>query len=130
MTDYRSIEAFLFHWDLGNSSAEKYNQSAKLLMSFLVGCMLVAFAFYLRFDSQYFTQFFLLVVGVTGVFAANPLNYFTGAAPGARISDHILMVVFSVVFRVFVLLQRELLRTHSYAPLKALVIAVAVVFLF
>jgi predicted RND superfamily exporter protein len=80
MADYRSIEAFLFHWDFGNSSAEKYNQSAKVLMSFLVGCMLVVFAFYLWFDSQYFTQLFLLVVGVTGVFAANPVNYFTGRA--------------------------------------------------
>jgi hypothetical protein len=116
MASYWSREAFLFHWDFGNSSAEKYDQSAKLLMSFLVGSVLAVLAFYLRFDSEYFTQVFLLVVGVTGVFAANPLNDFTGAAPGARISDHILMAVFIAVFRVFVLLQLELLRTHSHTP--------------
>jgi hypothetical protein len=101
MTDYRSIEVFLFHCGFGNSSAEKGGQSAKLLMSFLVGYMLVAFTFTLQFDNEYFIQVFLFVLGV---FAANPLNYFTRAAPCALISDHILMSVFITLFRVFVLL--------------------------
>jgi hypothetical protein len=129
MADYRPSEVFLFHWDFGNSSAEKYDQSAKLLMSFLVGYVLAVFAFYLRFDSEYFTQVFLLVIGVTGVFAGNPLNYFSGVAPGSRVSDHIFMAVFIAVFRVFALLQLELLRTDSHTHPKGPIIALAAVFL-
>jgi hypothetical protein len=40
------------------------------------------------------------------------------------------MAVFIAVFKVFVLLQLELLCTHSYTPPKAFVIALVVVFLF
>jgi hypothetical protein len=130
ITDYKSIVGFLFRWDFANSSAEKYNQSAKLLMSFLVGYMLFVFAFYLRFDAEHFTQVFLIVIGITGVFAANPLNYFPRAPPGARITDHILMAVFIAVFRLFVLFELELLPTHSQTPPKQLVIGLAVVFAF
>jgi hypothetical protein len=55
ITDIWSIDTFLFHWDFGKSSAEKCDELAKLVMSFLVGCILVVFAFSFRFDSVYFT---------------------------------------------------------------------------
>jgi hypothetical protein len=129
-THYKSIAGFLFRWEFGNSIAEKYDQSSKLLMSFLVGYMLVVFAFYLRFDSELFTQVLLIVVGVTGVFAANPLNYFVKAQQRARIIDHTLMAVFIAVFRLFVILGLELIRTHSQTPPRTLVAALAVVFAF
>jgi hypothetical protein len=45
MTDYRSIDAFLLHWGIGKPSAEKCDQSAKLLMFFPVGYMFVVFTF-------------------------------------------------------------------------------------
>jgi hypothetical protein len=69
MADSQSIEAFLFPWDFGNTSAEKYDQSVKLLVSFLVGFIFVVFCF--RSDSEYSTQVLLLVISI---FAANPLN--------------------------------------------------------
>jgi hypothetical protein len=100
-------------------------------MSFLIGYILVVFAFYLKFDSESFTQIFLLVIGITGVFSSNPLTYFiknTGA--GARISDHILMSVFTAVFRLFLLLELEMLRGKSSAPATILVILFGVFFGF
>jgi hypothetical protein len=75
ITDIRSIEAFLFHWDFSKSSAEKCDELAKLVMSFLVGYMLVVFAFSFRFDFGYFTQVSLVVVGITKVFAVNWINF-------------------------------------------------------
>jgi hypothetical protein len=129
-TTYDHIAGFCFRWDFQNPSAEKYEQSAKLLMSFLVGYMLVVFAFYLKFDAESFSQIFLLILGVTGVFASNPLNYFLKAKQGARITDHILMAVFTAVFRLFLVIQCELVRTHSQTPAKVLVIVLCIFFGF
>jgi hypothetical protein len=129
-TDFTGIAGFLFHWDFANPSAEKYDRSSKLLMSFLVGYMLVVFALYLRFDAESFTQIFLLVIGVTGVFASNPLTYFFPQAPGAHISNHIFMAVFEAVFRLFLIAQLELLRTHSTAPPTIFLVVLGVFFAF
>ena len=129
-TQYANIEGFQFHWDFNNPSAEKYCSSAKLLMSFLIGYMLVIFAFYLKFDAESFTQIFLLVLGITGVFASNPLNIFLPTSSGAKISDHILMAVFIAVFRMFLMVQLELLRSHNTAPPTVLTIVLGVFFGF
>jgi hypothetical protein len=129
-SNYDNIAGLYFRWDFANPNAAKYDQSSKLLMSFLVGYMLVVFAFYLKFDAEYFTQIFLIIVGVTGVFASNPINYLLKPKPGARIADHILMAVFTAVFRLFLLLQCELVRTHSQTPPKSLTIILAIFFGF
>jgi hypothetical protein len=130
-TDFTGIAGFLFHWDFANPSAEKYSKSAKLLMSFLIGYMLVVFAFYLKFDAESFTQIFLLIIGITGVFASNPLGYFLkSTGTGARVSDHILLAVFTAVFRLFLLLELEMLRAHSTAPKTILVVILAIFFGF
>jgi hypothetical protein len=129
-TDFATIGGFLFHWDFANPSAEKYDRSSKLLMSFLVGYMLVVFALYLKFDAESFTQIFLLVIGVTGVFASNPLTYFFPPGPGAHISDHIFMSVFQAVFRVFLIAQLELLRSHATSPPTIFLVILGVVFAF
>jgi hypothetical protein len=102
--DYRSVGPFLLQWDFGNTSCENSEQSAKPLMSFSIGYFLAVFGFYLRFDSGYFTQRFLLVLGITGGFPVSPLNCFTGVATGAWIGNHILMAVIMAVVSVFVLL--------------------------
>jgi hypothetical protein len=129
-SNYNNISGFYFRWDFANPNAEKYDQSSKLLMSFLVGYMLVVFAFYLKFDAESFTQIFLLIIGVTGVFASNPLNYFFKPKPSARIADHILTAVFVAVFRLFLVLQCELIRTHSQTPPRILIIVLAIFFGF
>jgi hypothetical protein len=100
-------------------------------MSFLIGYMLVVFAFYLKFDAESFTQIFLLVLGITGVFASNPLGYFLRSkGTSARISDHILLAVFTAVFRLFLLLELEMLRAHAAAPKTLLVVLLAIFFAF
>jgi hypothetical protein len=129
-TDFTPITGFLFHWEFANPSAEKYDRSSKLLMSFLIGYMLVVFSLYLRFDAESFTQIFLLVIGVTGVFASNPLTYFFPQGPGAHISNHIFMAVFQAVFRVFLIAELELLRSHSSAPPPAFLVVLGVFFAF
>jgi hypothetical protein len=129
-TDFSAIAGFLFHWDFANPGAEKYDRSSKLLMSFLVGYMLVVFSLYLKFDAESFTQILLLVVGVTGVFASNPLTYSFRPGPGAHISDHIFMPAFQAVLEFFLLCQLELLCRHATSPRPALLVVLAVFFAF
>lgn len=129
-TNYKDILGFDFHWQFSNPSAEKYSRAARLLMSFLIGYMLVVFAFYLKFDAETYTQIFCIILGIAGVFASNPLSLLLPASAGARISDHILMAVFTGVFRMFMLVSLELLRSHSTAPKTIVSILLGIFFGF
>jgi hypothetical protein len=129
--DYTGVAGFQFHWDFANPSAEKYSKSARLLMSFLIGYMVLVFAFYLKFDAEAFTQIFLLLVGITGIFASDPLTYFLNSkAAGLRISDHILTSVFTAVFRLFLVLELEMLRARSSVPKPIVTILFGIFFVF
>jgi hypothetical protein len=129
-TDFTGIGGFLFRWACADPSAEKYDRSSKLLNSFLVGYLLIAFVLYLRFDAESFTQIFLLVIGVTGVLASNPLTYFFPQGPGAHISNHIFMAVFQAVVRLFLIAQLELLAAHSASAPTAFLIVLGIFFAF
>jgi uncharacterized membrane protein len=97
-------------------------------MSFLIGYMLVVFAFYLSFDSESYTQVFLLILGVTGVFASNPLALFFIKGSEIRISDHVLMAVFTACYRLFILIQLELLRSHNSSVKTWVTVVLGIVF--
>jgi hypothetical protein len=126
--NFSGIVGLLFHWEFQNPSAEKYDRSSKLLVSFLIGYTLVVFVRDLRLDTESFTQVFLVVVGIAGVLASNPLSYFMAPAKGARISDHVLMSAFEGVFRMFLVSQMELLRRHSTTPSRLFLVVVGVFF--
>jgi hypothetical protein len=55
-TDYTGVAGFQFRWDFASPSAAKYSRSGQLLLSFLIGYMLVVLAFYMKFDSESFTD--------------------------------------------------------------------------
>jgi hypothetical protein len=129
-TDFTTIQGFLFRCDYGNAAAETYERSSKLLMSFLIGSMLVAFALSLKFDAESFTQIFLLVIGVTGVFAGNPLSYFFTQGARPHISNHISMSVFQSIYRLFLFTELELLRSHINSPPTSFLIILGVFFAF
>jgi hypothetical protein len=129
-SNFNHITGVEFTWGFANPSSDKYNRSTKLLLSFLVGYMLVLFAFYLRFDSESFTQVYLLVIGITGVFASNPVTYFFPSVPGGKISDHILMALFLAIYKMFLVLEMEMLRSHTTAPKTILVVILGVIFAF
>jgi hypothetical protein len=96
-------------------------------MSFLIGYMVVIFALYLTFDAESFTQIMLLILGITGVLASNPATYFIPEkGTRARISDHILMAVFIGVFRLFMILGLEMLRSRSTSPPNFLTISLGI----
>jgi hypothetical protein len=117
--NYTNIAGFQFRWDFANPSAEKYGRSARLLLSLLIGYMTVIFVLYLKFDAESFTQVMLLIVGITGVLASNPVTYFIPKkGTAARVSDHILIAAFTAVSRLFMICELEMLRSRSAAPAK------------
>jgi hypothetical protein len=129
-SDFKNVTGVDFLWYFANPSADKYARSTKLLLSFLVGYMLVLFAFYLRFDSESFTQVYLLILGVTGVFASNPVTYFFPGVPGAKVSDHILIALFLAAYKMFLVLEFEMLRSHDPRPKTIFVVLLGVAFAF
>jgi hypothetical protein len=129
-SSFHGIIGSEFVWHFANPSADKYARSTRLLLSFLMGYMLALFAFYLRFDSESFTQVFLLVVGITGVFASNPVTYFFPAIPGGKVSDHILLALFLATYKMFLVLELEMLRSHSPKPATVYIAVIGVAFAF
>jgi hypothetical protein len=126
--NFRGVRGVEFTWFFANPSAEKYARSSRMLLSFLNGYMLVLFAFYLRFDSESFTQVFLLIIGITGVFASNPITFFFPRIPGAKISDHVLTAIFLAIYKMFLILELEMLRSRNPKPKTAVVICLGIAF--
>jgi hypothetical protein len=122
--DFSNISGFLFRWCFANPAAPEYERSLKLLMSFLIGSALFVFLLYLQFDAEAFTQTFLIVVGMVGFFGANPIGYVIPSA----IAGHILGAAFHAVYRLFLVVQLELLRTHAAAPVARMTIMLAALF--
>jgi hypothetical protein len=108
--DYSDVDGFSFAWDFTNPLADQYLFCGKLILSTTMGYMLVVFLFYLKWDAERFTQRFLIVVGVLGVVASNPLKLLIPVAYRSRLMDHLLMAAFTAAYRMFLLLQLELLR--------------------
>jgi hypothetical protein len=115
--DFTKFAGFLFRWEFANADTESYERSSKVLTSFLIGYRLVLFVLYLKFDSESFTQLFLVLIGLSGFF----VSY-------SQSSNHMFMSAFQALFRLFLLAQLEILRSHSTSPPAALLLGVGVVF--
>jgi hypothetical protein len=127
---YSGISGFQFHWTFVNPITDRYRNSVNLLLSFLMGYTLVVFALYLEFDSESFTQFFMLALGLLGVAAANPLNLLLPEPATPRMADSLLMALFTAVYRMFLLIELELLRSRSASPNAVFLIVLGMFFCF
>jgi hypothetical protein len=112
-TDYSSICGFLFVWRFANVNVEKYRNLAKLLLSFLVGYMFLIFCIHLKRGPETFTHIFLIVLGVSGLFACNPMNFFRPEPEEPRFGDDALMSAFIGLYRLFLMCQLDLLKSGT-----------------
>jgi hypothetical protein len=128
--NYSSMSGFDFRWIFANPILEKYRHSANLLLSILMAYMLIVFALCLRVDSDSFTQVFLLLLGLLGVLSSNPLNLFLSLDSTPRLADAVLMAMFIALYRMFLLVELELLRTRQTAPNTLLLILLGMFFCF
>jgi hypothetical protein len=115
-TDVQKVRAIVFTWELFNPSAVRYARTAKLLSSILIGYLLGVFIFYSKFDSDIWTQCFLIVLGITGVIASDPLGILTRLKLPLFLSLDVLPALFVCLYRAFLLLGLELLRSRSTKP--------------
>ena len=111
-SNYENVAGFKFHWSFNNPSAVKYSKTAKFIMSILLGYMLLVFCFYLKFDSDRFTQIFCIIFGIAGVLAPNPFSYILGY-DSTYILDVALGAIFVALYRMFILSQLQLIRINS-----------------
>jgi hypothetical protein len=63
-----------------------------------------------------FPQVALAILSLLAVFASNLFQFFMADAPYGRLSDHVFMGLFTVAFRVFVILEMDMLRAKSSIP--------------
>jgi hypothetical protein len=131
-TNYTGISGFKFAWRFMNPGVDRYLNTSDLLLSGLVAYMFVVFVGYLKFDSNSFTQAFLIIVGLAGILSSNPVRMLVrdAAHPGIVIADHVLMALFSAVFRMFLMVELQLLRGRYNKPAAVIVAVLAVVFGF
>jgi hypothetical protein len=88
-SNFANVAGFVFCWTFADPTSETYERTEKMLHSLLIGTMLVIFALDIEFDLDIFTQLFLLLllVGVAGVFASNPIGYLLAPGNGGSVTD-------------------------------------------
>jgi hypothetical protein len=107
------IQGFTFISSFTNPVVDDYIFAARILLSIMMAYMMVVFLAYARWESEFHTHVLLLGVGGFGLLASNPLKLFIPSLPGIRFLDHFAMALFLSAYRLFLLLQLDLLRRQS-----------------
>jgi uncharacterized membrane protein YuzA (DUF378 family) len=95
-------------WRFCNPGAYRLAQIVQLAVTFLAIDVFAVYLLDLQFDSEKWTQIFLIAVGIAGILAATPLGSFFSSHRVNRI-EFFLPCFFVVLLRSFVLLQFYLL---------------------
>jgi hypothetical protein len=119
-----------FTSSFANPAAIKYVRSVRGRMSCLVVFMLFIFCFFLVFGVDVFTQTFCLVLGLAALFGANPVAIAFPSASSEVLSDHLLVATYTNVFRLFCIVQFELMRCNKAAPNPLVFLGLGVFFGF
>jgi hypothetical protein len=88
------------------------------------------FIFYLKFDAEIWTQVLLLVIGFLGIFASNPISYFLPSLASLLLTDSILLAVYVSSFRLFLILELDLLRSRKLTPSIPVILIVGIAFAY
>jgi hypothetical protein len=131
-TEYTEIQGFKFIWQFITPGADRHLNTSDMLLSVLIAYMFLVFVANLKFEDESFVQAFLIVVGLSGILASNPVRLLVRdrEGPAIMITDHVLMALFTAVFRMFLIIELELLRGHYTKPASILVVILAILFGF
>jgi hypothetical protein len=114
--DFTRILGANLIWTVGNPDADEYVRSFNLKLSFACCYLLVIFAYHVKFDSESFSVIYMLIVGITGVFFSNPLHhFFPDLVPGEMLDD-VFLSLYLGFYRMFLIVQLELLRANNSRP--------------
>jgi hypothetical protein len=127
-TNYSAVQGFYFNWAFSDMNDEKFCKRARFWLSGLIGFMFLLAVANLNFDSESWTQSFLIILGIVGVLASNPIQHFFFSDGSLQVMDHALMASFNGIYRMFMIIQLELLRTHKVIPDLRFLIGCVVVF--
>jgi hypothetical protein len=122
-TDLRDVVAFQFSWDFFNPSAEDSARHYLFTLSFLLAYLTLFFSWHVHLNSDLPSQIFLLVLGISGVFAANPFAWLFSPRRYLGMRDHFLMSFFIALFRTFLIAQLELVHRETLSTASLFVMA-------
>jgi ABC-type transporter Mla MlaB component len=111
--NFSNINGLNVIWQFCNPGALQFSQSAQLLLAFMMTDILAIYIFNLRFDSEIWTQIFLLILGAAGIFGSNPFSYFSSISNWIDEMDFVLPSGFIAIFRTFVWLQLHILGAKT-----------------
>jgi hypothetical protein len=115
-------------WSFCNPGAYRFSHSVQLLLAFMVANVFTVYIFHLKFDSEKWTQVFLLVLGIAGIIGANPFAYLWPDSDWIAWCDFVLPSAFVGIYRVFVRMQLHFLSTKTAADVYSKTAVTAVVF--
>jgi hypothetical protein len=115
-------------WSLCNPGAYRSLHAAQLLLAFMVVDMFIVYTFCLKFDSEKWTQMFLLVLGIAGIIRANPVASLWPDSDFIDRSAFILSSVFIGVYSLFLTMQFHLTNVKTVADDDVTTAVTAVVF--
>jgi hypothetical protein len=114
--NFTSISGVKLAWHIHNPSSEPYFIWLRILASCFDLYAVCVFLLHIRFTPDDFTQVLIAILALLGVLATNPAHLFAPAKFTDGLADHILMGLFVFAYRVFLILELEMLLERSTFP--------------
>jgi hypothetical protein len=126
--NFSRIRGVRFTWTHFNPELDSYIRSTRMVLAAVIAYSLFRFFGSLQFDSEFFTQVYVIVIGLLGLIATNPVNFVFSTFSVGRIIEQILWALFLAAFRMFVVVELEVLRVRSTRPGTAVMVFFALFF--
>jgi hypothetical protein len=110
---FSQIDCFLFRWEFEEPRSRKFSKAARILTSILIGQLTFWYFTRSSFRPGSFVDVFCVVLGITGVFASNPLSVFFAPILAFEYAEHALLALYVSIWRLFCLCQFELIRNRQ-----------------
>jgi hypothetical protein len=118
----------VFEWGWAGNSNISDHRRVKLVLSILIGGALVWYGSQFELGAEPLTQFWAVLIGITGVFCSNPLAFVFGSESSINSFDYVAVSLFMVCLRMFFILQFDLIWRHRTAPSRTVIQLNAVFF--
>jgi hypothetical protein len=124
--DFEPIDGFSFRWSYSNPAALKYATFSRALISVFMFYVFVNYV--ANCIPASFTQFFAALITGIGVFPSNPIFLFLPQSSPTWLFNSTVMAGYVALFRMFGLLQIELVRSRKDRPALPVLIVVGLFF--
>jgi hypothetical protein len=110
--DFRKLDGCELRWTIADPSFVDYSHFLKGCLSVLHIYMLANYLLWLKFGEISLVELLCVILGSSGMISCNPRTIRKDPSSSANFSDHVLFAGYVAMFRMFCLLQLDMIRSR------------------